>query len=66
MNEFVKHGGDHLIPCYSDILGAVLPCISDKEKEIREVLLLLLFAFAIFFCHLFFLDVICISRTDCS
>ncbi|CAL9184035.1 unnamed protein product [Musa hybrid cultivar] len=37
MNEFVKHGGDHLIPCYSDILGAVLPCISDKEKEIREI-----------------------------
>ncbi|XP_065041682.1 protein VAC14 homolog [Musa acuminata AAA Group] len=37
MNEFVKHGADHLIPCYSDILGAVLPCISDKEKEIREI-----------------------------
>ncbi|KAJ8476278.1 hypothetical protein OPV22_020005 [Ensete ventricosum] len=37
MNEFVKHGGDHLIPCYSDILGAVLPCISDKKEEIREI-----------------------------
>jgi len=27
---------------YADILGAILPCISDKEEKIRVVSLLLL------------------------
>ncbi|KAL8137983.1 hypothetical protein V2J09_003984 [Rumex salicifolius] len=37
INEFVKLGGDQLVPYYSDILGAILPCISDKEEKIRVV-----------------------------
>ena len=37
INEFVKLGGDQLVPYYADILGAVLPCISDKEEKIRVV-----------------------------
>ncbi|KAL3635940.1 PtdIns(3,5)P(2) sythesis regulation factor [Castilleja foliolosa] len=37
INEFVKLGGDQLVPHYSDILGAILPCISDKEEKIRVV-----------------------------
>ncbi|XP_042986072.1 protein VAC14 homolog isoform X3 [Carya illinoinensis] len=37
INEFVKLGGDQLIPYYADILGAILPCISDKEEKIRVV-----------------------------
>lgn len=37
MNEFVKLGGDQLVPYYADILGAILPCISDKEEKIRVV-----------------------------
>ncbi|WZZ73720.1 hypothetical protein YC2023_085090 [Brassica napus] len=35
--EFVKLGGDQLVRYYADILGAILPCISDKNEEIREV-----------------------------
>ncbi|RVW89305.1 Protein VAC14-like [Vitis vinifera] len=35
--EFVKLGGDQLVPYYADILGAILPCISDKEEKIRVV-----------------------------
>lgn len=35
--EFVKLGGDQLVPHYADILGAILPCISDKEEKIRVV-----------------------------
>lgn len=38
MNEFVKLGGEQLVPYYADILGAILPCISDKEEKIRVVL----------------------------
>jgi hypothetical protein len=26
------------VPHYADILGAILPCISDKEEKIRVVL----------------------------
>ncbi|KAI4302129.1 hypothetical protein MLD38_037913 [Melastoma candidum] len=37
ISEFVKLGGDQLIPYYADILGAILPCISDKEEKIRGV-----------------------------
>ncbi|KAF3777208.1 VAC14-like protein [Nymphaea thermarum] len=37
ISEFVKLGGDQLIPYFSDILGAILPCISDKEEKIRVV-----------------------------
>lgn len=35
--EFVKLGGEQLVPYYADILGAILPCISDKEEKIRVV-----------------------------
>jgi hypothetical protein len=38
INEFVKLGGEQLVPYYADILGAVLPCISDEEEKIRVVL----------------------------
>ncbi|KAH0924045.1 hypothetical protein HID58_024063, partial [Brassica napus] len=37
INEFVKLGGDQLVRYYADILGAILPCISDKNEKIREV-----------------------------
>ncbi|AQK61882.1 Protein VAC14-like protein [Zea mays] len=37
INEFVKLGGEQLVPYYADILGAVLPCISDEEEKIRVV-----------------------------
>lgn len=43
INEFVKLGGDQLVPYYADILGAILPCISDKEEKIRVVRLLVSF-----------------------
>lgn len=37
VNEFVKLGGEQLVPYYADILGAILPAISDKEEKIRVV-----------------------------
>nr|XP_024381913.1 protein VAC14 homolog isoform X2 [Physcomitrium patens] len=37
VNEFVKLGGDQLVPYYAEILGVVLPAISDKEEKIRVV-----------------------------
>ncbi|MQM01209.1 hypothetical protein Taro_033960, partial [Colocasia esculenta] len=37
INEFVKLGGEQLVPYYADILGAILPCIADKEEKIRVV-----------------------------
>ncbi|KAL8112300.1 hypothetical protein AgCh_019849 [Apium graveolens] len=37
INEFVKLGGNQLVPYYADILGAILPCIADKEEKIRVV-----------------------------
>lgn len=37
INEFVKLGGEQLVPYYADILGAILPCVSDKEEKIRAV-----------------------------
>ncbi|CAM6083144.1 unnamed protein product [Calypogeia fissa] len=37
VNEFVKLGREELVPYYSAILGAILPCISDKAEEIRVV-----------------------------
>ncbi|CAA3026097.1 protein VAC14 homolog isoform X2 [Olea europaea var. sylvestris] len=37
INEFVKLGGDQLVPYYADILGAILPCTSDREEKIRAV-----------------------------
>lgn len=43
INEFVKLGGDQLVPYYADILGAILPCISDKEEKIRVVSWLILY-----------------------
>lgn len=51
INEFVKLGGDQLVPYYADILGAILPCISDKEEKIRVVSL---FPSHILFCNLIF------------
>nr|GMD26592.1 protein VAC14 homolog [Ipomoea batatas] len=41
INEFVKLGGDQLVPYYADILGAILPCIADTEEKIRVVLVFL-------------------------
>ncbi|CAM6016317.1 unnamed protein product [Sphagnum balticum] len=35
VNEFVKSGGHRLVPYYADILGAILPAISDKGEKIR-------------------------------
>ncbi|XP_002984143.2 protein VAC14 homolog [Selaginella moellendorffii] len=37
MSEFVKLGGDQLVTFYAEILGAILPAISDKEEKIRAV-----------------------------
>lgn len=37
IHEFVKLGGNHLVPYYAAVLGAVLPCISDKEEKISAV-----------------------------
>ncbi|XP_008813536.1 protein VAC14 homolog [Phoenix dactylifera] len=37
INEFVRLGGDQLVPYYADILAAILPCISDKEEKIKIV-----------------------------
>ncbi|KAJ1697081.1 hypothetical protein LUZ63_005593 [Rhynchospora breviuscula] len=37
ISEFVKLAGDQLVPHYADIVGAILPCISDKEEKIREI-----------------------------
>ncbi|CAO2829981.1 unnamed protein product [Amaranthus hypochondriacus] len=37
INEFVKLGGDQLVPYYADILGAILPSISDTEEKIRVI-----------------------------
>jgi hypothetical protein len=38
INKFVKLGGEQLVPYYADILGAILPCISDDTEKIRVVL----------------------------
>ncbi|KAH7652853.1 Vacuole morphology and inheritance protein 14 [Dioscorea alata] len=37
INEFVKLGGNQLVPYFADMLGAILPCISDKEEKIKMV-----------------------------
>ncbi|KAF3320141.1 protein VAC14 isoform X1 [Carex littledalei] len=37
VNEFVNLGGDQLVAHYADIVGAILPCISDKEEKIRAI-----------------------------
>ncbi|XP_042426218.1 protein VAC14 homolog isoform X2 [Zingiber officinale] len=37
INEFVKLGREQLVPYYAEILGAILPCISDREEKIRVV-----------------------------
>ncbi|PWA67056.1 hypothetical protein CTI12_AA319850 [Artemisia annua] len=37
INELVKLGGYELVPYYADILGAILPCLADKEEKIRVV-----------------------------
>ncbi|RWR79576.1 protein VAC14 [Cinnamomum micranthum f. kanehirae] len=37
INEFVKLGGDQLVPYYADILGAILPCISHVDDKIKVV-----------------------------
>jgi len=37
INEFVKLGGDQLVPYFADILGVVLPAISDREEKIPVV-----------------------------
>ncbi|OEL29958.1 Protein VAC14-like protein [Dichanthelium oligosanthes] len=37
INEFVELGGEQLVPYYADILGAILPCISDQDKKILVV-----------------------------
>lgn len=62
INEFVKLGGDQLVPYYADILGAILPSIADKEEKIRVVgsVFLLYFApcatYTVHFNFFFFLD----------
>lgn len=33
----MKLGGNQLVPYFADMLGAVLPCISDKEEKIKMV-----------------------------
>ena len=45
INEFVKLGGDQLVPYYADILGAILPSIADKEEKIRVVGFIFLLSF---------------------
>ena len=37
LSEFIYLGGDLLLPFHSDILGAIMQCISDSEVEIRSV-----------------------------
>ncbi|KAK9115123.1 hypothetical protein Syun_021920 [Stephania yunnanensis] len=37
MNELVKLGGHLVVPYYANILGVILPCISDKEQKIQAV-----------------------------
>lgn len=37
LSEFIHLGGDLLLPFHSDILGAIMRCISDTEIEIRQV-----------------------------
>jgi len=37
INDFVKLGGDQIFPYYVVILGAIFPCISDKEEKIIVV-----------------------------
>ncbi|OAE25279.1 hypothetical protein AXG93_4642s1000 [Marchantia polymorpha subsp. ruderalis] len=37
VNDFVKLGGEQLVPYYAKILKAILPSISDKEEKIRVV-----------------------------
>ncbi|PWA26378.1 ARM repeat superfamily protein [Artemisia annua] len=37
INELIKLGGFELVPYYADILGAILPCLADKEEKIRVV-----------------------------
>jgi len=37
VQEFINLGGDRLLLFYSDILGAIMHCISDTDAEIRNV-----------------------------
>ena len=37
INEFVKLGREQLVPYFDNILGSILPCISDKEEKIKAV-----------------------------
>lgn len=37
INEFLKLGGDQLVKYHADILGRILPCISDEEEKIQVV-----------------------------
>ncbi|KAK4799842.1 hypothetical protein SAY86_025207 [Trapa natans] len=37
IKDFVKLGGDQLVPYYANIIGAILPSISDKEEKIRAI-----------------------------
>lgn len=37
VQEFINLGGDRLVLFYSDMLGAIMHCISDSDPEIRAV-----------------------------
>ena len=37
VQEFINLGGDRLLLFYSEILGAIMHCISDADQEIRVV-----------------------------
>lgn len=52
----MKLGGEQLVPYYADILGAILPCISDEEEKIRVVL-----ACVMLLIHIITADVNCVS-----
>ena len=42
VQEFIQLGGDRLLFFYSDILGAIMHCISDSDSDIRTVSFVLL------------------------
>ncbi|GJP85148.1 hypothetical protein CLOP_g15242 [Closterium sp. NIES-67] len=37
INEFVKLGGAQMMPFYAAVVGAILPCIADREEKIAAI-----------------------------
>ncbi|CAI5499188.1 unnamed protein product, partial [Closterium sp. Naga37s-1] len=37
INDFVKLGGAQMMPYYAAVVGAILPCIADREEKIAAV-----------------------------